>query len=160
MASAAAKQYIEPLALKGADVDEHGNHLVAPGLAEGWCFSAALGWTLLDCERPGFGIDGSTARCRYEASGCRARVNFPEQTARIHTYGDSFTHGDQVSDGETWQEVLAAHMQDSIENYGVGGYSVYQAYLRMLEVEARHPAEFVILNIYDDDHLRNLDPCR
>jgi hypothetical protein len=87
-------------------------------------------------------------------------VNFAGATSRIHTYGDSFTHCDQVSDGETWQEYLAAHLQEPIRNYGIGGYSVYQAYRRMRKVEGEQGVEYIILNVYDDDHFRNLDAWR
>ena len=45
-------------------------------------------------------------------------------------------------------------------NYGIGGHSVYQAYRRMLIVERDYPAEYVILNVWDDDHFRNLDAWR
>jgi hypothetical protein len=65
-----------------------------------------------------------------------------------------------VSDGETWQEYLAAHIQEPIRNYGVGGYSVHQAYRRMLKVEKEYPANYIILNIWDDDHFRNTDSWR
>ena len=65
-----------------------------------------------------------------------------------------------MSDGETWQEYLSAHLQEPIRNYGIGGYSVYQAYRRMLVTEAKHPAEYIILNVWDDDHFRNLDAWR
>eukprot|EP01044_Picomonas_judraskeda_P018282 COSAG03_NODE_3596_length_1929_cov_15.327869_2_plen_221_part_00 len=93
-------------------------------------------------------------------TGCRKLVNTAGRQCRIHTYGDSFTHCDQVSDAETWQEYLAAHLQEPVENYGVGGYSVYQAYLRMRSVEATHPARYVVLNVWDDDSFRNIDAWR
>ena len=125
----------------------------------GWTYDSELGWVLADAVRSD-GIAGSSTYYHYEASGARARINFPDRTARIHTYGNSFTHCDQVSDGETWQEALAAHLREPIENYGVGGYSVYQAYLRMKRVEARHPARWIILNIFDADNFRNLDSWR
>ena len=125
----------------------------------GWTYDADCGWILVDSVRPD-GIDNSNTFYHYEPHGCRKRVNFADMEARIHTYGDSFTHCDQVSDGETWQEYLAAHLQEPVENYGIGGYSVYQAYCRMLKIEAEHPAEYIILNIYDDDHFRNLDRWR
>ena len=57
-----------------------------------------------------------------------------------------------MSDGETWEEYLAAHLAGTHPNYGVGGYSVYQAYRRMLRVEKQDGAGYIILNIYDDDH--------
>ncbi len=125
----------------------------------GWTFHPELGWVVQDTVRHD-GIEGSRTSYRYEPSGARKRINFPDTVARIHTYGDSFTHCDQVSDGETWQEYLAAHLGEPIENFGVGGYSVYQAFRRMKLVEETHPAEFIVLNIYDDDHYRNLDSWR
>jgi len=126
---------------------------------QGWMFDADLGWVLCDSIRPR-SVDGSKGFYSYERDGARKVVNFPDRSCRIHTYGDSFTHCDQVSDGETWQEYLAAHIQEPIRNYGVGGYSVYQAYRRMLKVEKENPAEYIILNIWDDDHYRNLDSWR
>jgi hypothetical protein len=125
----------------------------------GWTYDADLGWVLSDAVRSD-GVDNSKTFYHYEADGARKVVNLPDKPCRIHTYGDSFTHCDQVSDGETWQEALAAHLQEPIRNYGVGGYSVYQAYRRMLKVEKEHSASHIILNIYDDDHSRNLDPWR
>ena len=126
----------------------------------GWTYDAELGWVLRDTIRQDEGVDGSRTFYRYEKSGARRRVHFADTTARVHTYGDSFTHCDQVNDGETWQEYLAAHLREPIENFGVGGYSVYQAYKRMKVVEKTHPAEYIVLNIYDDDHYRNLDSWR
>ena len=122
-------------------------------------FHSELGWVLCDGVRGG-SVDGSHGFYAYEPDGARRVVNFPDQPSRIHTYGNSFTHCDQVSDGETWQEYLAAHLQEPIRNYGIGGYSVYQAYRRMRIVEEKHPAEYIILNIWDDDHYRNLDSWR
>ena len=126
---------------------------------KGWTFDADLGWVLSDSVRDR-SVDGSKGFYHYEADGARKVINFADKPSRIHTYGDSFTHCDQVSDTETWQEYLAGHLQEPIRNYGVGGYSVYQAYLRMLKVEKENPAEYIILNIYDDDHYRNLDSLR
>ncbi len=125
----------------------------------GWVYDSELGWTLCDSVRPR-SVDGSKGFYHYEPDGARKVVNCPEKPSRIHTYGDSFTHCDQVSDGETWQEYLAAHLREPIRNYGVGGYGVYQAYRRMLRVEAENPAPYIILNIWDDDHYRNIDSWR
>lgn len=44
-----------------------------------------------------------------------------------------------------------------IRNFGIGGWSVYQAYLRMLREEKRKPGKYIIFNIYEDDSYRNLD---
>ncbi|HOK56874.1 MAG TPA: hypothetical protein PKV21_02880 [bacterium] len=91
----------------------------------------------------------------------RKIVNYPEKPCRINTYGNSYTQCAQVSDGETWQEILAAHFREPIRNLGVGGYGVYQAYLRMMRIEKTDiGTEYIILNIWDDDHLRNIDSSR
>jgi len=128
-------------------------------LNKGWVYDPELGWVLRDSVRHD-GADNSRTFYHYLESGARRRAHFPEQEARIHTYGNSFTHCDQVNDGETWQEYLAAHLREPLDNYGIGGYSVYQAYRRMLKVEARNPAPYIILNIWSDDHFRNLDSWR
>ena len=125
----------------------------------GWTFDADLGWIISDCVRRD-GVDKSKTFYHYEPDGARRVINFADRPCRIHTFGDSFTHCDQVNDSETWQEFLAAHLQEPVRNYGAGGYSVYQAYLRMLKVEKNNPAEYIILNIWDDDHYRNLDAWR
>jgi hypothetical protein len=122
-------------------------------------YSSEFGWLL----RSGLAHDGigqSTCVYTFGALDERITINYRDQPCRINTYGNSFTQCHQVSDGETWQEVLAAHLQEPVRNFGIGGWSVYQAYLRMLKEEQRAPAGCVILNIYDDDHFRNLDSWR
>ncbi len=45
-------------------------------------------------------------------------------------FGDSFTHSDEVSDGETWEVYLAERTGTTVYNFGVGGFGTDQAYLR------------------------------
>jgi len=126
---------------------------------DGWLYDPELGWVLCDSIR-GHGVDNSRGYYRYEPDGARKVVNFPDRPCRLHTYGNSFTHCDQVSDGETWQEYLAAHFLEPVRNFGVGGYGVYQAYRRLLRVEKKDPVPYLILNIWDDDHYRNIESWR
>ena len=123
----------------------------------GEAYDGQLGWLLAD-RRVKHGVDGSISTYRY--SGARRTIMYGGNPCRINTYGNSFTHCDQVSDGETWQEALAAHLCEPLRNFGVGGYSVYQAYLRMKREETRTPSRYIIFNIYDDDHYRNLNGWR
>jgi len=123
-------------------------------------YDAELGWLVRTMRRRD-GVDGSISSYNYDGPlGARRLINGADQPGRINTYGDSFTQCDQVSDGETWQEQLAAHIGEPVRNFGVGGYSVYQAYLRMRRVERSLPARLIIFNIYEDDHYRNLDSWR
>ncbi len=122
-------------------------------------YDAELGW-LLRPGRVADGVDGSISTYSFGKFDERKTIQYADQPCRINTYGNSFTQCHQVSDGETWQEVLAAHIGEPVRNFGVGGWSTYQAYLRMLREEKRAPAEFLVVNIYDDDHYRNLDSWR
>ncbi len=124
-------------------------------------YDGELGWLLSDCHVPD-GVDGSWSKYSYEdgGKGCRKIINYADKKCRINSYGDSFTQCHQVSDGETWQEILAAHIGEPIRNFGVGGWSVYQAYLRMKREEKKTPAKYIIFNIWGDDHFRNLDAWR
>ena len=122
-------------------------------------YDRELGWLLPDAHFRD-GLAGSVSTYTYGKYDERKGINYQDRTCRINTYSNSFTQYHQVSDGETWQEVLAAYLQEPIRNFGIGGWSVYQAYLRMLSEEARIPAQYIIFNIYDDDHFRNLDSWR
>jgi hypothetical protein len=123
-------------------------------------FDDQLGYLPNDSDVPD-NIDGSFSEYRYGPLGERLQINHAGDPCRLNTYGDSFTQCHQVSDGETWQEVLAAHLQEPIRNFGVGGFGVHQAATRLRRVEAGPgSAPFVILNIYLDDHYRSLDAYR
>jgi hypothetical protein len=123
-------------------------------------YSSEFGWLLPNAYFRD-GVDESTCVYTYvQPDGERTMGNYADQSCRINTYGNSFTQCHQVSDNETWQESLAAHLQEPVRNFGIGGWSVYQAYLRMLKEEQRTPAKYIIFNIYDDDHRRNLDAWR
>ena len=118
-------------------------------------YDAELGYLHIDRDFKE-GVGGAICQYRYDRLDARRMANHADKPCRINTYGDSFTSCEQVSDGETWQEVLAAHLCEPVRNYGIGGYSVYQAYLRMRREERRAPAKCIVLNIFDDDHYRNL----
>lgn len=122
-------------------------------------YNSEFGW-LLRNARFQDGMDGSTSVYTYGLLDERITIHYKDQPCRINTYGNSYTQCHQVSDGETWQEVLAAHLQEPVRNFGVGGWSVYQSYRRMLKEEQRAPAEYIVFNIYDDDHFRSLDSWR
>jgi hypothetical protein len=106
------------------------------------------------------GIDGSDAIYRFDADGARRLIRYRDRPCRINTYGDSFTLCAQVNDAETWQEMLAAHLREPVRSFGIGGYSVYQSYRRMLLEESKTPAKYIIFNIFKDDHYRNLTGWR
>jgi hypothetical protein len=160
--SAAAREYLRSIRPSRERVIQF-TEVMSPEEAmrrsNGWTYDAELGWVHCSAVHSN-GVDNSRTFYHYEPDGARKVVQFADKPRRIHAYGDSFTHCDQVSDGETWQEYLAAHLQEPVRNYGVGGYSVYQAYRRMLKVEKQSGVQHIILNIYDDDHFRNLDAWR
>jgi hypothetical protein len=123
-------------------------------------FDPELGYVLGN-YLPQDGVDGSATISTIQANGARASFMYAGRKCRINTYGDSFTQCHQVSDGETWQEYLAGHLGEPVRNFGMGGFGVYQAYLRMLrEEQTDHGAEYVILYIWGDDHIRSLLRCR
>ena len=110
---------------------------------------------------PRDGIDGSSTISTSQDNGQRRGRLYTEQRARINSYGNSFTQCHQVSDGETWQEYLAAHLGEPIRNFGMGGFGVYQAFRRMRRTEIGElGAKYAILYIWGDDHCRSAMRCR
>lgn len=119
-------------------------------------FHPVLGYTLGN-SMPRDGIDGSSTISTAIPGGMRTARMYVEKPCRINTYGNSYTQCHQASDGETWQEYLAAHLGEPVRNFGMGGYGTYQAYRRMLLHESTdQAAEYIILYLYGDDHIRSL----
>jgi hypothetical protein len=107
------------------------------------------------------GLDGSKTISTARQDGARTSFVYTDRPCRINTYGNSFTQCHQVSDAETWQEYLAGHLGEPIRNYGMGGFGVYQAFRRMLREESTEKgAEYLMLYIWGDDHIRTLLRCR
>ncbi|QQO35592.1 hypothetical protein JJC00_08335 [Bradyrhizobium diazoefficiens] len=103
------------------------------------------------------GIDGAASVYTFRPHGARTSFLYANRKPRINSYGNSFTEGEQVSDGETWQEYLAAHIGEPIGNYGIGSYGVYQAYRRLVRQErTEHGAEYLIFYVWGDDPTRSL----
>ena len=92
----ALRAFLQPHVLKRSTLDQF-----LDSKAQVWAkFDPELGYLL----RNAFvrdGVDGCHTLARYQESGQRQQVNFPDQPCRMNTYGDSFTQGHQVSDGET-----------------------------------------------------------
>lgn len=151
------REFLDRLTYRREEVDTFLNP-AAPNWAK---FDPELGYTLRNSIVKD-GVDGSLTIATYAKAGERKAINYADRPCRINAYGDSFTQCHQVSDGETWEEYLAAHLGEPLRNFGVGGYGVYQAYRRMLREEATTAAtEYLILNIWGiDDHLRSIDAWR
>jgi hypothetical protein len=69
----------------------------------------------------------------------------------IATFGDSYTHCDQVEHHETWQEYLSSMLQRDVYNFGTGGYGTDQAYLKFLEKYPKVKTNIVILGLITEN---------
>jgi hypothetical protein len=148
------EQYLRRTAVPREVID---TFLKGPSWAQ---YDPELGY-ILGNYLPTDGMDRSATISTVQSNGARTSFVYAGKKCRINTYGDSFTQCHQVSDAETWQEYLAGHLGEPIRNFGMGGYGVYQAYRRMLREERTdHTAEYVILYIWGDDHIRSLLRCR
>ncbi len=144
------EQFLRESAVSGEVIDRF---LHGPSWAQ---FDPELGYRLWN-YLPADGVDGSATISTVQVNGARTSFMYTGKACRINTYGDSFTQCHQVSDGETWQEYLAAHLGEPIRNFGMGGYGVYQAYRRMLKEERTdHGVEYLIFYLWGDDHIRSL----
>lgn len=154
----ATRAFLKKGVLRPQDID---NFLHYNPRQEQWAFfDPELGYRLRDSV-VGDGMGGTLTLSHFAPTGERRLINGIEKSCRINTYGNSFTQCQQVSDGETWQEYLAAHIGEPIRNFGIGGYGVFQAYRRMLREETTpSSAEYVIFNIWNGDHIRSIMPYR
>jgi hypothetical protein len=148
------EQYLRRTAVPREVID---TFLKGPSWAQ---YDPELGYILWN-YLPTDGMDRSATISTVQSNGARTSFVYAGKKCRINTYGDSFTQCHQVSDAETWQEYLAGHLGEPIRNFGMGGFGVYQAYRRMLREERTdHGAQYLILYIWGDDHIRSLLRCR
>ena len=118
-----------------------------------------LGWSVgPGGHGPTYNSDGRGVR---RASG-REYPDLPAPgVVRIVTVGDSFTHGDEVADQETWQaELERLDPRLEVLNLGVGGYGTDQAFLRWRRDGAPRGGQIAILGIWPEKICRNLNVCR
>jgi hypothetical protein len=114
-------------------------------------YSSTLGWKTKANAQSGL--------YRTNSQGMRNDRDFtpavPQGRLRIATFGDSFMHGDDVANDETWQEMMMAE-NDKLEvmNFGVPGYGVDQCYLRYLKEGQAFNPDIVLLGIILDDFHR------
>ncbi len=98
--------------------------------------------------RAGYAAPGIT----IEANGLR-RTGAPPagSPAPILAVGDSFTFGDEVSDGETWPSQLQRLIDRPVLNAGVSGYGFDQIVLRAEALVPFYRPEAVIVAFIADD---------
>lgn len=117
----------------------------------------ALGWSV----RPG----ATTGRYRANAQGLRGERDYPLRTppgvVRIATFGDSFTHGDDVKYGGTWQAQLEPTLTGAeVLNFGVPAYGVDQAYLRYMEDGKAFRPNVVLIGVMAENLFRGINVWR
>jgi hypothetical protein len=113
-------------------------------------FDAELGWTVRR--------SGRLPLYRANSQGIRADRDYapepPPGVLRIAAFGDSFVHGTEVANADTWPARLAGLRPDlEVLNFGVGGYGLDQAWLRYRrDGRPFHPHLAVIGLISEDAH--------
>jgi len=120
--------------------------------------SPALGWTI---KPKGYWHD----LYRANAQGIRADREYQslprKGVVRIATFGDSFTHGEEVKNEDTWQEQLSKRCpQLEVINFGVGGYGLDQSFLRYkTEGKTYHP-HIVLIGFMQENINRTVNVFR
>jgi hypothetical protein len=124
-------------------------------------YDAELGWLPRPASaRPGTACDGTLIEYRCNAAAARAtptRFAAPE----ILTFGDSYTHGDEAVDADTYPWQLSQLLERPVVNYGVGGFGPLQAALRFERVAGDHPdAEIAVLGVMSENIYRVVNAYR
>jgi hypothetical protein len=99
--------------------------------------NAVLGWDVYD---PDIGWDSYRGGKRQGPLGIATTCG--------SAFGDSFTNADEVMDNEAWPFLLSELLGCKIENFGVNGYGLDQAYLKYLKYKPR--GELVIVALFQE----------
>jgi hypothetical protein len=114
-------------------------------------FDADLGWRVGAARTGRGGLYHSDAR-GLRRSGLAG-------VERIAAFGDSFTHGDDVTDGDTWIARLNERGL-AVVNAGVPGYGVDQAWLRYRRLKKELSADTILIGVMADNIGRHVNRYR
>ena len=112
--------------------------------------------------------NASSANGWWRSNNLGARSNsdasheVPPGRRRLLVFGDSFAHGSRLPQDQTWPQLLEAHEPRlEVENFGVDGYGMGQAFLRFraLRTKLRFDA-VLLLFVPDADLWRDLNVMR
>jgi len=120
-------------------------------------YSPTLGWTIKE--------NGSSKLYQANSSGIRSNREYaitpPRGIRRVSTFGDSFTHGNDVKNHETFQAIMESYDQNiEVINFGVGGFGLDQAYLRYLEDGIQYKSDIVLIGFMSENISRNVNTYR
>ena len=120
-------------------------------------FSTTLGWTIKE--------NGISELYQANSSGIRSTKEYMQKPSdgifRISTFGDSFTHCDDVTNNETWQSIIEnTDVNIEVINFGVGGFGLDQAYLRYLEDGRQYNSHIVLIGFMSENIYRNVNVFR
>ena len=120
-------------------------------------YSSSLGWTI----KP----NDVSKLYQANAAGIRSTKNYtkiPEKgILRMSSYGDSYTHCDDVSNDETWQIYIEnSDAKLEVINFGVGGYGTDQSFLRYLETTNQYKTDYVLIGYMTENLARNVNTFR
>lgn len=139
--------------------DEHRRDLedLLAGKTDYIVHSPALGWTIKS--------NGSSDLYQANSKGIRARREYslmpPKASLRIGTFGDSFTHGIDVKNEDTWQEIMmTSHPNLEVLNFGVGGYGLDQAFLRYQQEGVAYRTHVVLIGYMSENIYRHVNVYR
>ena len=118
------------------------------------CFHPVLGWSIKK--------KGVSELYKANSQGIRGdreyELNPPPNKIRIAAFGNSFTHCDDVKNRDTWQEYLnRSDKHVEVMNFGVGGYSPDQAFLRYQEDGAAFHSHIVLMCMAGVNVFRNVN---
>jgi len=95
-----------------------------------------------------------------------SEVGFLPRTSPIYKnycfslYGDSFAYSADVEEQFSWSEVTASRLECNVSNFAIGGYGLYQSFLRY-KVNSNHDkSKIIVLNHTSENIARILNQYR
>jgi hypothetical protein len=127
------------------------------GLTSYTIYDPDLGWAIKS--------NGTAGQYRANADGLRGdreySASLDPRTIRIATYGDSFAHGDEVSNEHTWQVQLEQYdSRFEVLNFGVGGYGPDQSYLRYRKLGKSYKPVLILIGFTSENIFRTMSVFR
>ena len=140
------------------EYNQHGNSYTQ--------YDPDLGWSVRPNSQSAHGLYFSNSKGVRTSSSRRETLQEPAPgTIRIAIFGDSFTHGDDVSYEESWGAILEDKLKQrglhaEVLNLGGLGYAIDQAFLRWRKHGKHLNPDLVVFGFQHSNIKRNMGLIR
>ena len=127
-------------------------------------YHPVIGYLKMPNRRFRLHFSDGTFKYQTNSAGFRGNGEFQiekrDGTQRALVFGDSFTEGGCVHDGDRYSDILQASTGVEMYNFGISGTGTDQQYLIYREIAAQYEHDLIVVGVWAENIRRNVSSSR